>query len=348
MPSRTSNFAQIHSAARHDFTKPGINITKLSSIADRYARKLSKAGAPSLPAVEGIVQQLRTMNRIQQGPITYSGQFKFTPPHIRMIQKGLGEYLRNIGRFDQPGSGLITREMLQFPIEKDYGSCAFIYHDKLPKIEQEIMLKSPHCLAGIAAFAPFSELAFQSNPPPGVLPITQTLIHRERIALVGPWMSGGSLFRNSYDGITISAKHYLQIASTVAGLHQRGIVHGDMHPHNWLFKDEDFQDLTLIDFGFAQSANDPTAMEAGYGALKYRPPELRFTASWQPTFATDAWAVIQIFKALRMFKPDPDTTFDYNALYTLVKKGESSDPSLRFQNGMEVYSALLAVQKKIA
>jgi len=67
-----------------------------------------------------------------------------------------------------------------------------------------------------------------------------------------------------------------ELLSTLAAVHARGVVHGDVKPANLLYRDAgDDAELVLGDFGLAQLVADGDEERAARGTLAYMAPELR-------------------------------------------------------------------------
>jgi serine/threonine protein kinase len=68
----------------------------------------------------------------------------------------------------------------------------------------------------------------------------------------------------------------VELLSTLAAVHARGVVHGDVKPANLLFRDAgDDSELVLGDFGLAQLVGDGDEARAARGTLAYMAPEQR-------------------------------------------------------------------------
>ena len=67
-----------------------------------------------------------------------------------------------------------------------------------------------------------------------------------------------------------------QLFATLAAVHARGVVHGDVKPANLLYRDTgDDADLVLGDFGLAQLTDEAAEARAARGTLAYMAPEQR-------------------------------------------------------------------------
>jgi serine/threonine-protein kinase len=111
---------------------------------------------------------------------------------------------------------------------------------------------------------------------PGVVAIYDLDEERQLVAM--ELCAGGSLATRLRTGPLPPAAALARAAelfSTLAAVHARGVVHGDVKPANLLFRDAgDDADLVLGDFGLAQlgdEADEPSAR----GTLAYMAPEQR-------------------------------------------------------------------------
>jgi serine/threonine-protein kinase len=114
---------------------------------------------------------------------------------------------------------------------------------------------------------------------PGVVAIYD--LDEERQLLAMELCAGGSLATRLRAGplppVTALARAG-ELLTTLAAVHARGIVHGDVKPGNLLFRDAgDDAELVLGDFGLAQLGGDEAGAEgrAARGTLAYMAPEQR-------------------------------------------------------------------------
>lgn len=78
-----------------------------------------------------------------------------------------------------------------------------------------------------------------------------------------------------------------QLASALAYLHNKGVVHGDLKGSNMLVSDD--IEVLLCDFGLAKTVDTTTASAlAGHGSLQWQAPEL-FDGKGR-TYETDVFA----------------------------------------------------------
>ena len=67
-----------------------------------------------------------------------------------------------------------------------------------------------------------------------------------------------------------------ELLATLAAVHARGVVHGDVKPANLLYRDAGADaELVLGDFGLAQLVADGSEERAARGTLAYMAPEQR-------------------------------------------------------------------------
>jgi hypothetical protein len=112
---------------------------------------------------------------------------------------------------------------------------------------------------------------------PGVVAIYD--LDEERQLLAMELCAGGSLAARLRAGPLAPAAALAragELMATLAAVHARGVVHGDVKPANLLFRDagEDAE-LVLGDFGLAQLVGDGAGERAARGTLAYMAPEQR-------------------------------------------------------------------------
>lgn len=112
---------------------------------------------------------------------------------------------------------------------------------------------------------------------PGVVAIYD--LDEERQLLAMELCAGGPLAARLRRGPLAPAQALAragELLATLAAVHARGVVHGDVKPANLLFRDDgDDADLVLGDFGLAQLGGAPDEGGGARGTLAYMPPEQR-------------------------------------------------------------------------
>jgi len=100
---------------------------------------------------------------------------------------------------------------------------------------------------------------------------------KKKFYFVNEMMYGGTL----YDRVTReqlsenrAAKIIRQLISAVTYLHSKGIVHGDIKPHNIHFRGVDDDMIKLIDFGTSRRINPDHHMHGVFGTVYYLAPEV--------------------------------------------------------------------------
>ncbi|CAE6459536.1 unnamed protein product [Rhizoctonia solani] len=96
---------------------------------------------------------------------------------------------------------------------------------------------------------------------PNVLEFLGMAVFRGQIAMISPWMGGGTLSRYLHDQPQVDRYRLCyQIASAVAYLHNEGVAHGDIRGDNILLS-EDRQVLKLADFGNANPVGSQWSLQ---------------------------------------------------------------------------------------
>lgn len=112
---------------------------------------------------------------------------------------------------------------------------------------------------------------------PGVVAVYD--LDEDRQLLAMEWCAGGALSTRLRSGALPVAEAMAradELFSTLAAVHARGVVHGDVKPANLLFRDGgDGADLVLGDFGLAQLGGQADEDRAARGTLAYMAPEQR-------------------------------------------------------------------------
>ena len=112
---------------------------------------------------------------------------------------------------------------------------------------------------------------------PGVVAVYDLDEERQLVAM--ELCTGGPLAARLKEGALPPAQAVARAAelfSTLAAVHARGVVHGDVKPANLLYRDAgDDAELVLGDFGLAQLVADGDEERAARGSLAYMAPEQR-------------------------------------------------------------------------
>jgi serine/threonine-protein kinase len=155
----------------------------------------------------------------------------------------------------------------------------YVAHDQ--ELDRELALKILHPHARAADRAQARVRAFlearvaASIRHPGVVAIYDLDEERQLIAM--ELCSGGALRERLARGpvsVEAAIRRAAELLDTLAAVHQRGVVHGDVKPANLLHRgDPDHGDLVLGDFGVARLAGDDAG--AAGGTLGYMAPEQR-------------------------------------------------------------------------
>jgi len=152
---------------------------------------------------------------------------------------------------------------------------------------------------------------------PCILPLLTAEETEESFLLVFPYASGGDLHEaTKFNTIRETDCRNLadQLLHGLVYLHEQGILHGDMKPHNVLLvRYGDRHAAQLCDFGLAAKVECSTGL-LGYTGLRgtsgYFSPEMIQQQSYG--FAIDLWVVgLMMFKLLGGYEPFyPPTRFD--------------------------------------
>ncbi|KAF8603654.1 kinase-like protein [Ceratobasidium sp. AG-I] len=157
---------------------------------------------------------------------------------------------------------------------------------------------------------------------PNVLELLGLAVFRDRLAMVSPWMSCGSLL--SYIRSHSAADRCnlcVQIAEGLTYMHQKGIAHGDVKGDNVVVSDTGIAKLT--DFGCATIKREfPvhfTATESLNYSVRWAAPEL-FMEDGSSGFETDVYAFgMTILEGLTGHVPHKDRA-DLVVIHTVLVK----------------------------
>jgi len=164
-------------------------------------------------------------------------------------------------------------------------------------------------------------------------------------------------------------RYSLQLSSALAHAHERGVLHGDLKPHNIIVTPEG--DAKILDFGLARRTNpefDRQTLETLsaerqlglQGTLPYMAPE---QIDGRPSrLVTDVWSFgvvvyemvarsrpfhgetpYQLCQAILHDSPPPLPSHLPAGLYTIVSRCLEKEPARRYQRASEVRAALEAL-----
>ena len=182
------------------------------------------------------------------------------------------------------GAGFGGRWTLLREIGRGASGAVYVARDQ--ELDREVALKILHPrtrergVAGARAWLEARVAAAIRHP--GVVAVYD--LDEERHIVAMELCAGGPLAARLRQGPLPVAEALLrarEILATLAAVHARGVVHGDVKPANLLFRDAgDDADLVLGDFGLAQLAAADDATEAAgeraaRGTLAYMAPEQR-------------------------------------------------------------------------
>jgi serine/threonine protein kinase len=107
------------------------------------------------------------------------------------------------------------------------------------------------------------------------------------------FVDGVSVFDQSIRSIDENLAMCARVAEIVAGVHELGVIHGDLHTSNFVKRPDGM--LTLIDFDCSFEMDGGCAPRAG-GAIHFLPPE-RVIDSWHENTSKPANAASDIYQA---------------------------------------------------
>ncbi|KAF8603656.1 kinase-like protein [Ceratobasidium sp. AG-I] len=157
---------------------------------------------------------------------------------------------------------------------------------------------------------------------PNVLELLGLAVFRDRLAMVSPWMSCGSLLSYIREHPTADRCNLcVQIAEGLAYMHQKGIAHGDVKGDNVVVSDTGIAKLT--DFGCATIKREfPvhfTMTESLNYSVRWAAPEL-FMEEGSSSFETDVYALgMTILEGLTGHVPHKDRA-DLVVIHTVLVK----------------------------
>ncbi len=175
------------------------------------------------------------------------------------------------------------------------------------------------------------------------------LDHREHGAPAKPFFT-----RRYVDGDTLDVasvrlslnallRIFIEVTGTVAALHRRGVIHGDLKPKNIVIDPND--NPTIIDFGLARLYHEGLAGLHG-GTYAFMAPEVRAGAN--PSVLSDVYALgATLHNILTSRQPASDESALHAKLLTLTK--HATEPALhaRMASALDFQSALHSLDKTL-
>ncbi|MCX5750767.1 MAG: protein kinase [Candidatus Saganbacteria bacterium] len=112
------------------------------------------------------------------------------------------------------------------------------------------------------------------------------------------------------------------LAARLAQIHEKNVVHHDVHPGNALFHEQ--KGVSVLDFGLANLLGDPPTIERGRGAFGYYPPELIDGPAPTEDFRIDVYGLgVSVFTLVTGLKGIAYTNMPLNPWETGVYPNES-------------------------
>ena len=150
-------------------------------------------------------------------------------------------------------------------------------------------------------------------------------------------------------------KIFAQVARALGAIHDAGVVHRDLKPHNIMFRDQTH--LAIVDFGGAKSLGETAGLTAvGHiiGTPRYMSPE-QITGA-KVDLRSDLYSLGVILHLLltgdtlyaaatatemmemHLYAPIPRLPEELNGFQKLLNKLVAKDPEARFQSARELYA----------
>jgi tetratricopeptide (TPR) repeat protein len=177
------------------------------------------------------------------------------------------------------GGADFGRWRLQREIGRGASGAVYVAHDE--ELDRDVALKilHPHTRSRALprARAWLEARVAAAIRHPGVVAVYDLDEDRQLVAM--ELCTGGPLAAQLARGALPPAQALAragELFATLAAVHARGVVHGDVKPANLLFRDAgDDAELVLGDFGLAQLVADGDQERAARGTLAYMAPEQR-------------------------------------------------------------------------
>lgn len=273
----------------------------------------------------------------------------------------------------------MTEAMERYEIlgEAGRGGMAVVYRafDKSAEMEVAIKVLQDHLAedeAMIEAFGREADL-MQAVDHPGVAKVYAQIQWQGRPAIVMEYCSGGELRHHLLRQGPLApeqAQDFMtQILEALAAIHDQGIVHRDIKPHNILFAQPisagDTPQLKLIDFGIGQAQELMATDESGQvGTVEYMAPErvdgfavdgrsdlysaailfFEMVCGHVP-YRGDSAAVISMHRDAPV--PDPSLFAKHlrEPMHQVITQGLAKHPEERFDSARQMQSVLQGGQR---
>lgn len=208
--------------------------------------------------------------------------------------------------------------------------------------DREISIKVPH-LHDPAAIALLDQeaRALAELQPPHVAALFRTGGEEETRFIVLEYIDGPGLldYAQNHDHSLESLVQTMRtVCQTVAAVHQKSIVHGDIKPSNLLVRKDG--SAVLIDFGLSTRIGQANTRMFGQnyrgGTDRFAAPETRGTPSVGNTIASEIYALGVTFQDLTNAAGLPANA----ALQAVIDRATDDDPGRRFASVDELSNAL--------